>query len=149
MSNVISDVAFEMKMKRTLLISALLLLFAVPVRGEGALAVAIPDDGLSKGFSYGVHVNAGKPDAARKEAMLACQEAVKKNHETNKRKVAPARCKPVEAFKKSCIAVAIDAKGQWAGWAIFKDEKTARARAIGRCKVGGAACEVVEAQCDK
>lgn len=139
-------------MKRALLIAAFMLLLAVPARGEGALAVAIPDDGLSKGFSYGVHVNAEKAEDARKEAMTACQEAVKKNQEAAKEKkikILPARCKAIEAFKKSCIAVALDAKGQWAGWAIFKDEKTARARALGRCKVGGAACEVVEAQCDK
>ena len=121
-------------------------------RGEGALAVAIPDDGLSKGFSYGLHVNAEKLEDARKEALLACQEAVKKNLETAKEKkikILPARCKLVEAFKKSCIAVAIDTKGQWAGWAVFKDEKTARARALGRCKMGGISCAVADAQCDK
>lgn len=125
---------------------------ASPLRGEGALAVAIPDDGLSKGFSYGLKVNAEKAEDARKEAMAACQEAVKKNQEIAKEKkikILPARCKPIEVFKKSCIAVALDSKGQWAGWAIFKDEKTARSRAIGRCKVGGASCEVVQAECDK
>ena len=140
-------------MKRIVFIAAFMAVaFVLPARGEGALAVAIPDDGLSKGFSYGVHVNAEKPEDARKEAMLVCQEAVKKNQEAakeKKTKVLPARCKVVESFKKNCIAVALDAKGQWAGWAIFKDEKTARARAIGRCKVGGIACEVTELQCDK
>ncbi len=137
---------------KKIIIAAMLLTaaFAPPVRGEGALAVAIPDDGLSKGFSYGVHVGAEKPEDARKEALLVCQEAVKKNQENQKKgKAAPARCKVVESFKKSCIAVALDAKGQWAGWAIFKDEKTARARAIGRCKVGGISCAVADLQCDK
>jgi hypothetical protein len=137
-----------------ILLSAVLLAlaFTSPLRGEGALAVAIPDDGLSKGFAYGVHVNAEKVEDARKEAMATCQENVKKNQEAAKEKkikILPARCKVVEAFKKSCIAVALDTKGQWAGWAIFKDEKTARARAIGRCKVGGISCEVSELQCDK
>lgn len=130
----------------------LVVLSLLPARGEGALAVGIPDDGLSKGFSYGLHVNAEKIEDARKEALAACQEHVKKNQEAAKEKkikVLPARCKIVESFKKSCIAVALDTKGQWAGWAIFKDEKTARSRAIGRCKVGGAACEVAAMQCDK
>jgi hypothetical protein len=140
-------------MKKIILTAALLTAaFALPVRGEGALAVAIPDDGLSKGFSYGVHVGAEKPEDARKEAMVSCQEAVKKNQEAAKEKkikVLPARCKVIESFKKSCIAVALDAKGQWAGWAIFKDEKTARTRAIGRCKMGGISCAVAELQCDK
>lgn len=126
------------------------LVFAVatPARGEGALAVAIPDDGLSKGFTYGLHVGAANADDARKEAMLACQDAVKKIQESGK-KAATGRCKVVEAFKKSCIAVALDTKGQWAGWAVFKDEKTAQSRALGRCKVGGIACAVADTQCDK
>jgi hypothetical protein len=127
-------------------------LFLSPAHGEGALAVAIPDDGLSKGFSFGMYVNAEKLEDARKEALLACQEAVKKNQDAaneKKIKVLPARCKLVEAFKKSCVAVAVDAKGQWAGWAVFKDEKTARARALGRCKMGGISCAVAESQCDK
>ena len=140
-------------MNRIILAAVLLpLAFGSPARGEGALAVAIPDDGLSKGFSYGMHVNAEKIEDARKEALLACQEAVKKNQETAKEKkikILPARCKLVEAFKKSCIAVAVDTKGQWAGWAIFKDEKTARARSLGRCKMGGISCAVVDMQCDK
>lgn len=124
--------------------------FTLSVRGEGALAVAIPDGGLSKGFSYGFHVGAGNPEDARKEALLACQEAVKTNQEARKKaKAAPARCKVVESFKKSCVAVALDAKGQWAGWAVAKDEKTARTRALGRCKVGGISCAVAEHDCDK
>jgi hypothetical protein len=140
-------------MNRILFAAAFLsLALASLARGEGALAVAIPDDGLSKGFNFGVHVNAEKPEDARKEAMVTCQEAVKKNLEAAKEKkfkVLPARCKIVESFKKSCIAVAVDKKGQWAGWAIFKDEKTARSRSLLRCKDGGLACEVVDMQCDK
>jgi hypothetical protein len=139
-------------MNKILAAALLTLALASPAHGEGALAVAIPDDGLSKGFSYGVHVNAEKAEDARKEAMAACQEAVKKNLEAakeKKTKVLPARCKVVEAFKKSCVAVALDTKGQWAGWAIFKEEKTARERALGRCKVGGISCAVAEVQCDK
>lgn len=120
--------------------------------GEGALAVAIPDDGLSKGFSFGLHVNAATLDEARKEAMAKCQEAVKKNQEDAKEKkirILPARCKLVEAFKKSCVAVAVDAKGQWAGWAVFKEEAKARSRSVLRCKDGGTSCAVASAECDR
>lgn len=142
-----------MAMHRILFALALLAVaFASPLRGEGALAVAIPDDGLSKGFNYGVHVGAASPEDARKEAMAVCQDAVKKAQENAKEKkikILPARCKIIESFRKSCIAVAVDKKGQWAGWAIFKDEKTARSRSVLRCKDGGLACEVVDMQCDK
>jgi hypothetical protein len=128
----------------------LTLAFASPLRGEGALAVAIPDTGLSKGFTYGMHVNAATAEDARKEAMTACQESVKKMLEGEKKsKTPPGRCRVVESFKKSCVAVALDAKGQWAGWAVFKEEKKARDRAVLRCKDGGLACAVAEAQCDK
>ncbi len=130
----------------------LVAIFLSPAHGEGALAVAIPDDGLSRGFSFGMRINAGTPEEARKEALLACQQAVQNKQEAAKEKkikVLPARCKIVESFKKTCVAVAVDTKGQWAGWAIFKDEKTARSRSLGRCKVGGVSCEVTDAQCDK
>ena len=140
-------------MERVLLASTILIAaFVAAARGEGALAVAIPDDGLSKGFSYGFRVGAGNPEDARKEALAVCQEAVKKNQEDAKEKkikILPARCKIVESFKKSCVAVALDSKGQWAGWALAKDDKTARSRAIGRCKVGGISCAVAEADCYK
>lgn len=131
-------------MKRTLSASILLIAaFALPARGEGALAVGIPDDGIHKGFAYALKVNVSTAEDARKEALNECREAAGKN------KVPPGKCRIVEAFKKSCAAVALDKKGQWAGWAVFKDERTARSRAIGRCKVGGAACEVADMQCDK
>ena len=139
-------------MKRFLLASVLLMPSLSPAYAEGALAVAIPDDGLSRGFTYGMHVGAEKPEDARKLAMTACQEAVKKvqeNQSQKKSKVQVGRCKIVESFKKACVAVALDAKGQWAGWAVFKEEKTARDRSIGRCKVGGGSCAVAEVQCDK
>lgn len=137
-------------MNRVFLSAFVLIALALPAQAEGALAVAIPDDGLSKGFTYGVHVGAASPEDARKEAMLACQESVKKIQDgASKGKALTGRCKLVESFRKSCIAVALDSKGQWAGWAIFKEEKTARERAIGRCKVGGLACAVADAQCDK
>jgi hypothetical protein len=142
-------------MNRTLLASVLLVaVFTAAARGEGALAVAIPDEGLGKGFTYGIHVNAATPEDARKEAMAACQEVVKKILEagkdsTKKSKALPGRCRVVESFKKSCVAVALDTKGQWAGWAVFKEEKKARDRAVLRCKDGGLACAVAEAQCDK
>lgn len=117
--------------------------FAMPARGEGALAVAIPDDGFHKGFAYALKLNLATAEDARKEALNECREAATKS------KVPPGKCRIVEAFKKSCIVVALDSKGQWAGWAVSKDEKTARSRALGRCKVGGISCAVEEAGCDK
>jgi hypothetical protein len=125
---------------------ALLLLaaaFVSPARGEGALAVAISDDGIHKGFAYALKLNLATAEDARKEAIGECKEAAAKN------KVPPAKCRIVEAFKRSCIAVALDKKGQWAGWAVAKDEKTAQSRAVGRCKVGGSSCAVATHDCDK
>lgn len=116
---------------------------AMPVRGEGALAVAIPDEGMHKGFAYGWKLHAAKPEDARKEALQLCQETAAKN------KVPAGKCKIVEVFKKSCVAVALDQKGAWAGWGVGGDEKTAKARAMRQCKVGGSACAVAESDCDK
>lgn len=142
-------------MKKTILAVAFLVaVFSSPVCAEGALAVAIPDQGLGKGFTYGINVNAATAEDARKEAMAVCQEAVKKILEAGKdsakkSRVSVGRCRVVESFKSSCVAVALDAKGQWAGWAVFKEEKKARDRSVLRCKDGGLACAVAEAQCDK
>jgi len=121
----------------------LTLVFVSPLRGEGALAVGIPDDGMHKGFAYAFKLNAASAEEARKEALAECREAAAKN------KVPPGKCRIVESFKKGCLAVAVDSKGQWAGWVVSKDEKSAHSRALGRCKVGGVSCAVVAAECEK
>lgn len=131
-------------MKRTIAIAALLALTSISAsRGEGALAVAIPDEGLHKGFAYGWNLRAKTPDEARKEALVACRDQAKNNG------VQPGKCKVVEVFKKSCVAISLDSKQQWAGWGVGADEKTARARAIRQCKVGGVSCSVADLDCDK
>lgn len=120
-----------------------ILLLASPASADGALAVGIPDDGMHKGFAYAFKLNAESAEEARKQALADCREAASKN------KVPPGKCRIVEAFKKGCLAVSIDTKGQWAGWVVSKDEKSARSRALGRCKVGGISCEIVAAECEK
>lgn len=130
-------------MKKIVFCSLLLIVVAAsPASGDGSLAVGIPDDGIHKGFAYAFKLNLGA-DEARKEALAACREAATKN------KVPPGKCRIVESFKKGCLSVALDKKGQWAGWAVAKDEKTAQSRAVGRCKMGGAACAVAETECEK
>jgi hypothetical protein len=115
-----------------------------PVRGEGALAVAIPDEGLAKNFAYAWKVRASSADEARKEALAECRDAAKRNG------VPADKCKIVEVFKGQCVAVANDrAKDWWSGWGVGKDEATARARAMRQCKVGGKACFVGDLDCDK
>jgi len=113
-----------------------------PARADGALAVGIPDEGIHKGFAYAFKLNMAAEEA-RKEALAACREAATKN------KVPPGKCRVVESFKKGCLSVALDKKGQWAGWAVSKDEKSAQTRAVGRCKVGGISCSVAETECEK
>lgn len=131
-------------MNRSFLVPALLLLaFASSARSEGALAVGIPDGGMHKGFAYAYRLNAASAEDARKEALAACREAAEQ------KKVPPGKCRIVESFKTGCVAVAPDTKGQWAGWAVAKDEKTARTRALGRCKTGGISCAVAAAECEK
>jgi hypothetical protein len=117
--------------------------FVSPARGEGALAVAIPDEGLHKGFAWAWKVRVATAEEARKEALQECKEAATRD------KIPPGKCKVVEVFKKSCVAVATDAKRQWAGWGVGKDEAAARARAIRQCKVGGIVCAVADLDCDK
>lgn len=129
-------------MKRLVLAVLLCGVFAQTAKADGALAVVIPDGGLHIGFAYAWKVRAANADEARKEALAECREAAKKN------KLAPS-CKVVEVFRKSCVAVAIDAKGQWAGWGVGADEKAAGARALRQCKVGGSSCKVAEQDCDK
>jgi len=113
-----------------------------PARADGALAVGIPDEGIQKGFAYAFKLNA-TPDDARKDALTECREAAKKN------KAPPGKCRIVESFKNGCLSISLDKKGQWAGWAVAKDEKTAQQRAVGRCKSGGVACAVAETVCEK
>ena len=127
-----------------LAIGLLTLAISSSARGEGALAVAIPDEGLGKNFAYAWKVRASSADEARKEALQECQEAAKQN------KIPPGKCKIVEVFKGQCVAVATDrAKDWWSGWGVGKDEATARARALRQCKVGGKACSVNNLDCDK
>lgn len=139
----LTRVSLKAAMKR-IVFSVLLLIAAAasPARADGALAVGIPDEGIQKGFAYAFKLNLAADDA-RKEALAACREAATKN------KVPPGKCRIVESFKKGCLSVALDKKGQWAGWAVAKDEKTSQTRAVGRCKTGGISCAVAETECEK
>jgi hypothetical protein len=136
--------SFELPMKKLLLALPLLACFALPARGEGAIAIAIPDEGLRKGFAYGWHMRAKTAEDARKEALEACRDNAKSNA------IPPGKCKVVEVFKGQCVAVAHDRhKDWWSGWGVGKDEKTATARAIKQCRVGGRACNIAELDCDR
>jgi hypothetical protein len=92
----------EPPMKKLLIALPLLACFALPARGEGAIAIAIPDEGLRKGFAYGWHMRAKTAEDARKEALEACRDNAKSNG------IPPGKCKVVEVFKGQCVAVAHD-----------------------------------------
>ena len=130
---------------RKIILAAILLTaaFALPARSENALAVAIPDEGLHKGFAWAWKMRAATAEEARKEALEECRDAAKRD------KIPPGKCKIVEVFKKGCVAVATDAKRQWAGWGVGKDEAAARSRALRQCKVGGIVCAIADLDCEK
>ncbi len=130
-------------MKRTLLVSALLLLFAVPARAEGALAIGIPEEGLREGFAFGWRLGAQTTSSAETGALEVCRDQAKKHG------VAPERCKLVASLRNQCVSVAFDGKERWAGWAVAGSREEAIANALKKCAEGAKNCKTFDADCDR
>ncbi len=130
-------------MKKLPIAFLLLLALAARAQGEGALAVAIHDGGVQKGFAYAWHMRAATKDEAQKEALAECRLKAETNG------VPPSKCKVTEVFSKMCIAAAFDPQTRRAAWGVGRDEAAARAVAIARCGGKGTACHLSDLDCDK
>ncbi len=117
--------------------------FAAPAQGEGALAVAIPDGGIQKGFAYAWRLRAASKEEAQKEALAECRLQAQTNG------VPPAKCKVTEVFSKQCIAAAFDPQTRRAAWGVGRDEAAAQMAAINRCGGKRTACHISDLDCDK
>lgn len=120
-----------------------LLAFAAPARSEGALAVAIHDGGIQKGFAYAWHMRAATKEEAQKEALEQCRLQAQTNG------VPPSKCKVTEVFSKQCIAAAFDPQTRRAAWGVGRDEAAAQTAAINRCGGKRTACHISDLDCDK
>ena len=82
---------------------------------DGALAVALPDDVVKKGFAYGYVTD--YPDANKADA-----QALKKCRDTTIDGVRPL-CEVIQDFKNQCVAVAMDPQAgtPGVGWSVAPD----------------------------
>lgn len=130
-------------MRRLSLALFLFFAFAVPAHSEGALAVAIHDGGIRKGFAFAWHMRAATKEEAQKEALEECRRQAQMND------VPPSKCKITEVFSKQCIASAFDPQTRMAAWGVGRDEAAARALALRKCGPKGSACHISNLDCDK
>lgn len=114
---------------------------------DGALAVALPDDVVKKGFAYGYVTD--YPDANKADA-----QALKKCRDTTIAGVRPL-CEVIQDFKNQCVAVAMDPQAgtPGVGWSVAPDLHTAEAQALSKCESTAgpgrrAACAVDHSSCD-
>ena len=91
---------------------------------DGALAVALPDDVVKKGFAYGYVTD--YPDADKADA-----QALKKCRDTTIAGVRPL-CEVIQDFKNQCVAVAMDPQAgtPGVGWSVAPDLHTAEASGL-------------------
>jgi hypothetical protein len=129
-------------MKRFLVFSLLFAAFASPARGEGALAIGIPEEGLRAGFAYGWALQRSTAREAEQRALEICREQAEKYG------VPASRCKIIETFAKKCVAVALDVNDFSAGWAVGETKQDADNRALRQCAENGRTCKIHNSDCD-
>jgi hypothetical protein len=134
---------------RVLVVFAFVAAVFRPVSGnaDGALAVALPDDIVKKGFAYGYVTD--YPDADKADA-----QALKKCRDTTIAGVRPL-CEVIKDFKNQCVSVAMDPQAgtPGVGWSVAADLHTAEAQALSKCESTAgpgrrAACAVDHSSCD-
>lgn len=130
-------------MARALVVLVLFFAFVAPAQSEGALAVAIHDGGIRKGFAYAWHLRAATKDEAQKEALAECRLQAQMNG------VPPSKCKVIDVFSKQCVAAAFDPQTRMAAWGVGRDEAAARTIAIAKCGGSRSACHISDLDCDK
>ena len=114
---------------------------------DGALAVALPDDVVKKGFDYGYVTDYSDADKADAQALKKCGD-------TTIDGVRPL-CEVIQDFKNQCVAVAMDPQAgtPGVGWSVAPDLRTAEAQALKKCESTAgpgrrAACAVDHSSCD-
>jgi hypothetical protein len=98
-----------------------------PAMAAGALAVALPQDVVADGFSYGTAYNYGSESEARTRALERCR--------ATKSDLRRAMCTVVATFRGQCIAVAMDPDDgtPGVGWSIADTLEAAKRFALEKC----------------
>jgi hypothetical protein len=98
-----------------------------PAKAAGALAVALPQDVVADGFSYGTAYNYGSESEARTRALERCR--------ATKSDMRRALCTVVASFRNQCIAVAMDPDDgtPGVGWSIADTLEDAKRYAMEKC----------------
>ena len=131
-------------MKKSVLVTALFLVAsALPVRAEGAFAVAIPEGGFGNGFAYGLATNYATNELARQGAMEECRKQAQRFD------IPASRCEVISAFRKQCMSIAFDRTARWVGWAVADTRELAVANAIKKCAEGAPNCQTSGSDCDQ
>ena len=128
-------------------VAAALLLLAVPVRADGALAVGSTGDVVKFGIAFGMVVDEPKEKVA--EMALEHCRAFKASRAAN------TACEVKATFSRQCYAVALDPQSgtPGAGWGVGQDQIEANDKAMTMCEataglVRRAFCQVQAAGCD-
>ena len=130
-------------MRSFVLAAGLFLTLALPVQGEGAFSVSIPEGGLRDGFAYGLANSYPTREIAEERSMAECRRQAQRFG------VPPERCKLVSSYRKQCVSIAFDRTERWAGWAIAPTAEQAAADAIKACLEGAKNCVTSGTDCDK
>jgi hypothetical protein len=107
-----------------------------PAMAYGALAVGVPADVASQGFAYGMNADSPTEDAARDQAVGACN-GTNANRVQHSQASSPAQalCTLVTTFQHQCAAVAEDpaAGTPGVGWAVAPTLEVASKQALDNC----------------
>jgi len=97
----------------------------------GALAVGLPPDVATGGFTYGYSHNNEDANHAEAKALDACRSTKDAKNDVNLRSL----CKVIQDYANQCVAVAMDpaAGTPGVGWAVANDLLTAERQALGKC----------------
>ena len=126
------------------------LFFATLGMAEGALAVAVPADVATAGFSFGFSAGVTAGAAARERALNSCRTNNNGGSDETK-----ALCKIVDNFRNKCVAVSMDPKfgTPGVGRAIAKNRHEAEQQALAHRKPTAgddriSFCEITSFGCD-
>jgi hypothetical protein len=110
------------------LVLAVIVPWPQPALAAGALAVALPQNVVKDGFSYGSAYNYQTEEEARTRALERCRGTKSEF----RRKL----CTVVASFKGQCLAVAMDPKDgtPGVGWSLSESQEVAERHALAKCK---------------
>ncbi|MCW5679713.1 MAG: DUF4189 domain-containing protein [Xanthobacteraceae bacterium] len=123
--------------------------FSGTARAEGALALGLIKEDLSRGFAAGWGTNYPTAERASSEALTRCQ-----NEQTAPPNIR-ALCRIIGTFRDQCVSIAIDPEAgeTGTGWAIAPTRSDADAQALADCrKTAGQGreqyCRIATGGCD-